>query len=235
MRRGVPYGLPFDPAGGEGNGPDAPRGMLFVCYQSDLVAQFEFVQRTWIGGRDFPDRDTEVGPDAVLGGDGTVAFPAGGAEGTGTVPLTLRRFVRTEGSLYAFAPSLPALERLARGGVPIGGGPAQDRVLPGGTFLRRGEVVSSGRARLRYQDTGDLTVHDENERLLWSAGQAGSGAQRALFDEDGRLFLAAADQTPLWQTPTGGNPGAVLVVGADGDVSIRAADGRVLWHTDTAH
>ncbi|MFI7277100.1 Dyp-type peroxidase [Streptomyces sp. NPDC049879] len=235
MRRGIPFGLPFDPAAGGGNGPDAPRGLVFVSYQADLIAQFEFVQRTWIDGHDFPSREPSVGRDAVLGREGTVAFPVGGREGDGMAELSLRQFVRTEGGVYAFAPSLSALKLLAEGALPPGGGPPRDRVVTAPAIVARGEVVSSGKARLRYEADNNLVVRDENENRLWDAGMAGSTGVRGELREDGSLVLVDVTGAVLWSTGTGGNPGAVLVVRADGDVVIRAADGRILWRTGTAH
>ena len=57
MRRGIPYGRPLpgvaddtpsDPS------PNAPRGLLFMCFQHDVEDQFEFIQRTWIDNKNFP-------------------------------------------------------------------------------------------------------------------------------------------------------------------------------------
>ncbi|MDT0317533.1 Dyp-type peroxidase [Streptomyces millisiae] len=234
MRRGIPYGLPFDPAGGAGNGPDAPRGLLFVSYQADLIAQFEFVQRTWVDSGDFPSREKPVGRDAMIGREGVVSFPTGGAEGGDPVELSLRQFVRTEGAVYAFAPSLSALERLAKGTVPVGGGPAADRVLTAVRTLQRGEVVSTRKARLRFEADGDLVVRDENETERWRAGAAGLGAVRAELRADGRLMLADSEGGAVWSAPAEPSPGSTLEVLTDGDVLIRAADGTVLWSTGTA-
>ncbi|MDT0268436.1 Dyp-type peroxidase [Streptomyces sp. DSM 44915] len=232
IRRGVPFGERFDPTGGAENGPDAPRGLVFVAYQGDLVAQFEFIQRSWIDADDFPERAEPVGRDGVIGRDGEIAYPVHGSPDS-TVRLALRQFVRTEGALYAFAPSLSALRMLAAGEVPVGGEPV-DRVLAAPLVLRRGEVVSSGSARLRFEVDGDLRVRDEREEVRWEAGYTGGVAGRAEFWADGRLVLVDAENNAVWATPTEGNPGAVLVVGADGDVAVRAADGTVLWHTETA-
>ncbi|SFC79878.1 Dyp-type peroxidase [Streptomyces aidingensis] len=233
MRRGIPFGPPMDPEG-VGGGPDTPRGLLFICYQSDLVAQFEFVQRNWVNDPDFPDRPQPAGRDMLIGRDSEVSFPAGGKESDRTVPLSFRQFVRTEGAVYTFVPSLSALDRLAQGTIPRGGAGPQDRVFRGPLTLRRFEVISSGRARLRLQPSGEFTVHDENERLLWRSG-IHDGAETGEFRADGALVLHDRRGRVLWSTPTAGNPGAELVVRADGDVLIRAADGRRLWHTDTAH
>jgi Dyp-type peroxidase family len=236
IRRGVPFGpvldLPLPDTAGEEN---ATRGLLFISYQSDLVAQYEFVQRAWVNNDDFPEREPLVGRDGAIGLDTTVSFPAQRLGATACVPLSLQQFVRTEGALYAFAPSMTALEQLAEGLVPVGGGPLEDRVLPAPTVLLRDDVVSSGRARLRFESDGDLVVRDEGEREMWRAGAAGQGAMRAEFRETGELVLPDAEGGVVWSTPTDGNPDATLVVGTDGDVSIRAADGSRLWHTGTAH
>ncbi|MEO3752615.1 Dyp-type peroxidase [Streptomyces sp. B6B3] len=240
MRRGIPYGPPLDlgdglmEAGRAGLEED-PRGLLFVSYQGDLVQQFEFVQKNWVNGDDFPQREQVVGRDTVIGQASTVAFPAERIGPTECVQIGVQRFVRTEGAVYAFAPSLTALRMLADGEIPVGGGPSEDRVLTAPQELRIDEVISSGKARFRYEGTGELTVRDENEELMWSSGTAGLGGLEGAFLEDGDLVVLHFLGHVLWSSGTAGNPGATLVVGVDGDVSIRATDGTVLWHTDTAH
>jgi Dyp-type peroxidase family len=236
MRRGVPFGPPLDQTLTDaGEGEEPTRGLVFVGYQSDLVAQFEFVQRNWVDHDDFPDRDPQVGRDGVIGRDSTVGFPAEPLGPSACVSLSLKQFVRTEGALYAFTPSLSALRDLADGLIPVGGGPLEDRVLAAPTVIRRGEVISSGRARLRFEADGDLVVRDESEQERWRAGVGGRGALQAEFRESGELVLPDRSGGILWSTPTDGHADATLVVGADGDVSIRAADGGRLWHTGTAH
>ncbi|MGW4694331.1 Dyp-type peroxidase [Kitasatospora cineracea] len=124
IRRGAPYGQPFDPTSGdELNGPDAERGLLFVCYQSDLVGQFEFIQANWINDPDFPPgRKAKPGPDPLVSGqlatvnDGRTSWegtsPAGERQ---TTVLDFRPFVQTRGALYCFTPSITTLRRLAQG------------------------------------------------------------------------------------------------------------------------
>lgn len=236
IRRGIPYGALYEPDSGEaGSGSDDPRGLVFVCYQADLAAQFEFVQRSWANHPDFPVRDPDVGRDAVIGRDSSVAYPADALGPEETVPLDMRSFVRTEGAVYAFTPSLSALAALAAGEIPAGGEPPENRVLHAPAILRRGDVVSSGKARLRYEDTGELAVRDENEELRWSSGTAGGMGGTGEFRTNGELALVTEDGTTVWTTPTAGNPGAVLVVKTTGDVQIRSTEGGMLWHTDTAH
>ncbi|GAA2841471.1 hypothetical protein GCM10010441_76990 [Kitasatospora paracochleata] len=137
MRRGSPYGHPFDPAAEGPGGPDAPRGLLFVSYQADLVTQFEFIQNMWMDSPGFPPgrkapegRPPSPGPDAMVGADGTVYWEHADGE---PVELEFRRFVRTEGAVYAFAPSITVLRALGDGVLP-----GEDTTEPGrpvDTFL----------------------------------------------------------------------------------------------------
>ncbi|MFC8722358.1 Dyp-type peroxidase [Kitasatospora sp. NPDC057198] len=124
MRRGAPYGQPFDPMSNDpAKGPDAERGLTFVCYQADLVGQFEFIQKKWINNPDFPpNRPAKPGPDPMVSGkltnvvDGKISFesrnPAGDRQ---TAELDFQPFVRTRGALYTFVPSISTLHRLAQG------------------------------------------------------------------------------------------------------------------------
>ncbi|MFE9422590.1 Dyp-type peroxidase [Kitasatospora sp. NPDC006697] len=116
IRRGSPYGAPFDPASEGPGGPDAPRGLLFICYQRELSRQFEFIQGSWIDNPDFPrGREPKPGPDGMVGFDGTVEWEH---EGGDPVPLGFQRFVRTEGAVYAFMPSITMLNALQDGRLP---------------------------------------------------------------------------------------------------------------------
>ncbi|MGW2742983.1 Dyp-type peroxidase [Streptomyces sp. NPDC001450] len=124
IRRGIPYGAPFDPANEDGGGPDESRGLLFVCYQSDLRQQFEFIQTDWINDPNFPhDRKPKPGPDPMVSGalpgvtTGEIAFEShSNINGDRkTTILSFKPFVTTEGSVYAFSPSLTTLRGLSRG------------------------------------------------------------------------------------------------------------------------
>ncbi|MFF3071580.1 Dyp-type peroxidase [Kitasatospora sp. NPDC057904] len=114
IRRGIPFGPVFDPRSADpSHGPDTPRGLLFICYQSDLVEQFEFLQHLRINNTRFPMRT--VGGDRVAGNVSRARFgnPADRA-GRSTL-LSADSFVRTEGALYAFSPAIPVLRDLAQG------------------------------------------------------------------------------------------------------------------------
>ncbi|MBK3567065.1 Dyp-type peroxidase [Streptomyces sp. MBT62] len=166
IRRGIPYGAPFDPASAKG-GPDEPRGLLFVCYQADLVRQFEFMQRNWVNTHNFPPGRAPdwPGPDPMAAGKlskigdqdkdyvlGDVSFASrnGGAE-PGITKLNFRPFVHTEGSVYAFTPSLATLRRLTQGrvdGADPGGGGGQTGTSGGSggqtTTPDGGQTVQTG-------------------------------------------------------------------------------------------
>ncbi len=119
MRRGSPYGHPFDPTVEGPGGPDSPRGLLFVSYQLDIANQFEFIQKAWIDAPGFPlNRATPPGADAMVGAAGTVNWDQDGRP----VPLGFQQFVQTEGAVYAFAPSISTLNKLAEGLLPDKGG-----------------------------------------------------------------------------------------------------------------
>lgn len=133
MRRGIPYGMPFDPTSTEeANSPDAARGLVFVCYQADLVGQFEFIQADWVNDPNFPPgREAEPGPDAMISGrladttDGKVNFESHGPDGRPqTTTLSLNQFVRTRGAVYTFVPSISTLRRLSQGCLNGDGKPA---------------------------------------------------------------------------------------------------------------
>jgi len=110
LRRGIAFGDPFDPAAGKDHGPDAPRGLVFACYQTSIGQQFEFVQQAWADQAGFPAPG--AGADPVIGpaGPGTVVVPSG------SQTVSFGRFVAVQGAVYAFTPSVPTLELLASGG-----------------------------------------------------------------------------------------------------------------------
>jgi Dyp-type peroxidase family len=108
MRRGIPFGPTFDPSLGPAHGPGADRGLMFQCFCADLQRQFEFLQSHWVNHPDFPhDRD---GRDPVIGRESSNTLRRAGVP---NAKLDFRQFVTTSGAVYAFAPSLTTLRRLA--------------------------------------------------------------------------------------------------------------------------
>ncbi|WP_406276752.1 Dyp-type peroxidase [Streptomyces sp. NBC_00191] len=234
MRRGIPYGLPFDPAGAGGHGPDAARGLVFVSYQADLVRQFEFIQKDWVVETGFPKRDPEVGADPMIGPTTDVSFAG--------KQVRFEQFVRTEGAVYAFTPSLSTLDRLADGKLSDEAPKIKVRVTEDGnheisavSILDIGDEVDAGKAKLTLQDDGRLVVFDERENPRWASNNPATRGARAVFQEDGNLVIYTPDNQPVWASATAGNPGAMLAVQADGNVVIYTSTGDPIWHTNTRH
>mgnify|MGYP001261927333 CR=1 FL=1 len=111
LRRGIPFGASLD-AGGVAD-PAFPddRGLLFLCYQSSIERQFEFVQRRWANDPDFPVRG--AGTDPVIGAVRRTGSTFGLPGGRPDHVALMQRFVTTTGGDYFFQPSIPALAVLA--------------------------------------------------------------------------------------------------------------------------
>jgi Dyp-type peroxidase family len=133
LRRGRAYGAPvadsFDPkdilaAPAEAAGPDAQpeeRGLHFICFNTDIARQFEFVQNTWVNGSKFDGLYAD--PDPVIAPHVDPAAPPHPEQVSNfTVqgcPVRHRvqglpRFVTMRGGAYLFMPGLNALEYLAK-------------------------------------------------------------------------------------------------------------------------
>ncbi len=151
-RRGITYT----------DGPEQ-KGLLFLCYQSDIRDQFEFLQASWANNPEFSRPRT--GLDPVIG-------QAGGRQRREHAPSWPRgwvsrqrqriRFdehVRLLGGEYFFAPSLSGLRALAgRSGQP--GGALRLRTPPAaGAVSGAGRLLQRLRRR-RHQGEG-----------LWRAAQ----------------------------------------------------------------
>lgn len=110
VRRGLPYGPPFDPAH-----PDdgIERGLLGLFIGVSLKDQFEFLMGDWANKGLFAP-GLHGTKDPILG-DNTAAdatFPLR-IKGKATELTGLSRFVTCRGAAYAFLPSLDALRYLA--------------------------------------------------------------------------------------------------------------------------
>jgi len=120
LRRGRSYGPPL--AAFEPDRAKAERGLFFVCVNSNIRRQFEFVQQTWLNNPKFDglygDEDPVAGdPDPVAGdakqrtGGGTLTIPATPERRQFT---GFPRFVTVRGGEYFFLPSVRALKTLGR-------------------------------------------------------------------------------------------------------------------------
>jgi Dyp-type peroxidase family len=128
LRRGRSYGhRPADPRVDDG----IDRGLLFLCLNSDIERQFEFVQQTWVNNPVFGGLNGEVDP--LIGNisktETPLVNPNPGNSDNGDArrdaiftvqadPLrtrvhNLERFVTVKGGAYFFLPSIRALRYLA--------------------------------------------------------------------------------------------------------------------------
>lgn len=104
LRRGRKYGAPvIDPRRVD----DEKRGLLFICLNSDIARQFEFVQQTWLLNRNFATLFDETDP--LVGPKGRFTI----RERPLRRIVEVETFVRSAGGEYFFLPSMPALQYLA--------------------------------------------------------------------------------------------------------------------------
>ncbi|MEL7342545.1 MAG: peroxidase, partial [Bacteroidota bacterium] len=95
------------------------RGLHFICFNTDIQRQFEFVQHSWSNNRKFAGRYQEVDP--IIGvmvkakGDGmeksefeVPAYPVRKRY------RSLPPFVQTRGGAYFFLPSIPFIQFLSQ-------------------------------------------------------------------------------------------------------------------------
>ncbi|WP_454792782.1 Dyp-type peroxidase [Mycolicibacterium lutetiense] len=121
IRRGRAYGPPLAPSMEPADMIGAPddgveRGLHFICFNTHLGRQFEFIQHTWVNSTKFDGGYAEDDPITGARGNGKVT-----AAGTFTVqqePIRRRvtglpRFVHTVGGAYFFMPGVAATRYLA--------------------------------------------------------------------------------------------------------------------------
>ncbi|MEG3148644.1 hypothetical protein U1769_02010 [Sphingomonas sp. ZT3P38] len=104
LRRGRKYGATISVPPKE-DGVD--RGLLFICLNTDIARQFEFVQQTWLLNPNFATLFDETDP--LVGPKGRMTI----REEPLRRIVEVDTFVRMAGGDYFFLPSLPALQYLA--------------------------------------------------------------------------------------------------------------------------
>nr|7ANV_A Chain A, ancestral D-type dye decolorizing peroxidase [Geotrichum candidum] len=118
IRRGIPYGPEVTPEEKESKKTKHDRGLLFVCYQSNIENGFQFIQKSWANNPNFPpSKPNPVTPgfDPIIG---QAANNDGARTMSGTDPnnqanelsLPTELFVVPRGGEYFFSPSISALK-----------------------------------------------------------------------------------------------------------------------------
>ncbi|HRH50246.1 MAG TPA: Dyp-type peroxidase [Panacibacter sp.] len=113
-RRGIPFNdIGRDEFDLENDQPDGGVGLLFMCYQSSIENQFEFIQHRWANLGDIGGRP--VGQDAIIGQGANATVKSlpqqwGIDANKRDVPATFRDFVTMRGGEYFFTPSISFLK-----------------------------------------------------------------------------------------------------------------------------
>jgi Dyp-type peroxidase family len=117
MRRGIAFGpeVTEDEAMTNTSAADKARGLLFICYVTSIVDQFEFVQQQWVDNANFSQQGS--GTDPIIGQPANTLRPFAGAapfslDKAKKPPINLKTFVHMQGGEYFFAPSIKELKAL---------------------------------------------------------------------------------------------------------------------------
>ena len=135
IRAGIPYGPEVSEAEAAAHATASDRGLMFLCYQTSIPNQFEFLQSSWANNEDFispivppgkthPDGSLiTVGFDPIIGQTDLNArsrfldepvpnYPTGNVRSTLTMPSD---FVIPTAAGYFFVPSIDAMKTVLSG------------------------------------------------------------------------------------------------------------------------
>jgi len=103
-RRGIPYGKP---------GSDDKKGLLFMCFQSNLKRQFNFIQKSWANTPGFPPLRGKPGIDSLIGqgNEGGQRWPKEYGS-KAEIQFNFAGFIKLKGGEYFFAPSIGFLKNI---------------------------------------------------------------------------------------------------------------------------
>jgi Dyp-type peroxidase family len=121
VRRGIPYEdkprkrLKDGMLDGDAQ-PTGDVGLLFMCFQSDILNQFEFIQRVWANNENFEHGAVGIGP--IVGDTAPGATPIKqqwpvGYNNSTKKPFLFSDVTKMKGGEYFFAPSLSFLTGLS--------------------------------------------------------------------------------------------------------------------------
>ncbi len=112
LRRGIPFGEQYD-----GSNADSERGLLFMCYQSSISEQFEFLQKNWANAF---NRPSGGGHDFIIGqpdkSHKAAEFPYAGQRPR---VISSKEWVFTAGGEYLFAPGKKELQTILSEATPL--------------------------------------------------------------------------------------------------------------------
>ena len=97
--------------------PEGGVGLLFMAYNRDISAQFEFTQKLWVNNNAFPEAGVPPLLDPIIGQpvgqEAEQLWPRKWNDaGGGVTPFSFADFVTMRGGEYFFAPSLTFLKSL---------------------------------------------------------------------------------------------------------------------------
>jgi Dyp-type peroxidase family len=106
LRRGITFGSELDES------PEAPRGLLFVSYQTSIVDQFEFLMNDWVNDPDKPHSGSGIDPIIGNARDSNSKFSLydGQVKHTLAVP---GGWVTASGGEYMFSPGIAFFSNLS--------------------------------------------------------------------------------------------------------------------------